>query len=165
MVSNIRQLLLDYQIDFKNFFTISLVYIVYNITFVNMKQNITEQYHDYINEYYSHQPEAKPTALPRLPNYKQGNVMGNESPINYQTKKTILQMNTSRLIKAFLYWISAYMLINLAIMCIWLMAVAMFDLQSPKFTDTELLIFQWGQVLIGLMSVLIAQEELERRGE
>ena len=123
-----------------------------------------QAYYDYINEYNSHQPEAERPALPRLPRNQQSNVMGNESPTNHQTQKTIFHMNKTKLVRGFLHCISAYMIINLGIFILWLITVALFDLNGPKFTDGEILILQWGQVLIVLISVLWASEELEREG-
>ena len=137
---------------------------MHNITFVHMNDKLREQYYDYIDEYNTHQQEAERPALPRLPRNKQSNVMGNESPTNHQTQKKILHMNKTKIVRGFFHCISAYMIINLGIFILWLLTVALFDLNGPKFTDKEILILQWGQVLIVLMSVLWASEELEREG-
>ena len=123
-----------------------------------------EQYYEYINYRDADKSEAGFTALLRPSGDSSKPIMGNESPINHQTKKTILHMNTTKLVRGFFHWISAYMIINLGIFAMWLLTVALFDLNDPEFTDGEILILQWGQVLIALISVLWASEELEREG-
>lgn len=140
---------------------------MYNYTFAHMNdknEQQIEQYYDYIDEYYSHQPEAKRPALPRLPTRTKPDVVGNKSASYYQKKKTILPMNTSKIIRGFFHWIAAYMLINIGLVFMYLMLAAFMDLNSPQFTHLQLSLMAYGQILVALVAVLWASEEIEREG-
>ena len=124
-----------------------------------MNDKLTEQYYDYIDEYYSHQSEAERTTLPRLPKHTGETFMGNESPINHQTKKQIFQMNTSKLLKAFGYWIVFYALINSFLLLVALFWQWLADSDAYNLSEYTMLI-GWMELLMACIAACAAYEEL-----
>ena len=134
------------------------------ITFVHMNKQI-RAYYDYIDEYNTHQQEAERPALPRLSRNQQSNVMGNESPTNHQTKKTILQMNKKELTRACMHWIVYFMLINSFLVLLALVWQGIADWNTYELAENSTAV-GWLELLIACIAALAAYEEilLEREG-
>ena len=118
-----------------------------------------QAYYDYINEYNSHQPEAERPALPRLPRNQQSNVMGNESPTNYQTQKTILHMNKQELTRACIHGVVYFMLINSFLVLLALVWQAIADWNTYELAE-NLTVIGWTELLAACIAALAAYEEI-----